>query len=224
MIGILPAAGSATRIHGLPKFMLPIPDGVLITRMSNLLQRQSDVIIVGARYPSLDFGFNASIPMFDVGRTRTMTETVLRCRAQYEDVDTHDILFAMPDTFVEDEDAFSKLANALDAGADLAVGIFSTRPGQERKLGMVSAIGDKILEVLDKPTHSSWNWAWGVLAWKPVFWGCLDASMPHVGYGIPVAMERGLNVKAVRMRGQFFDCGTPEEYFDLICQLHCKDV
>lgn len=74
----------------------------------------------------------------------------------------------------------------------------------------------RITEVVDKPECTNLHWAWGVLAWRPVFWDCLRPEMPHVGYGLPCAIESGLDVRAVEMDGQYFDCGTPEEYFQCI--------
>lgn len=126
------------------------------------------------------------------------------------------VLFGMPDTYIEDEQCYAKLAVAL-ADCDVAVGVFETRRNQRNKLGMVSFTpSNKVLAVEDKPENTNLVYAWGTLAWRPSFWQYLTPDMPHVGYGLMPAIEAGLNVRAVVMDGGYWDCGTASEYFELI--------
>jgi len=222
MIGIIPAAGKAERMNGLPKMLLPTPHGTLINvlmyrmKYSSLLTR----IAIGASEST--YAFLRSVPnmYFQTHKvkTETMSETVLLMR---EYVNGNEPVFmGMPDTYFEDVFAFVKLAAALQNGAEVAVGVFQTRPEQRSKLGMVEIAGDEVLHVYDKPTQTDLTWAWGVLAWKPRFWDLISASDPHVGYALPRALAAEMDVRAVRMDGGYWDCGTPEEYFDLITYLH----
>jgi NDP-sugar pyrophosphorylase family protein len=222
MIGIIPAAGKAERMGGIPKMLLPTPNGTLISLLCSRMERVGQVI-VGTRpviYEALAGVCNALVYRCE---TATMSETVLTAR-QY--IMAHEtVCFGMPDTYFDDANAFVKLAAELKDGADLAVGVFQTRPEQRHKLGMVELTpGDEVLRVVEKPAETSLTWAWGVLAWKPRFWQYIEARDPHVGYALPRALAAELDVRAVRMDGGFWDCGTPDEYFDLITHLHSERI
>lgn len=219
MIGIIPAAGTAKRIHGLPKFLLPIPNGylldVLCQRMAALIYRW--VIVTNEDNERFIKRYAPQGTRVIIRNTATMSESVMTAhRDMWKTTDpTASVVFGMPDTYFDDEQAFTKLAAALDSGADVAVGVFRARADQHNG-GMCRLDGEQVVEVVDKPEHTDLRWIWGVLAWKPAFWGCLDADMPHVGYGLPRAIESGLDVRAVRLEGQYYDCGTFEGYFECL--------
>ena len=218
MIGILPAAGNATRIHGLPKFLLPIPNGFLLMRHLNMMHKADSSI--GARIgvtsiyydvlAHIGYGVNIYRPYHH----DTMTQTVLSA-LQFMPAN-EDVLFGLPDTYIEDDQCYAKLAAAL-ADCDVAVGVFKTRPEQRNQLGMVDFIyTGKVIGVVDKPTSTSLEWAWGALAWKPNFWQYLQPDMPHVGYALNPAIEAGLDVCVSVMPGGLWDCGTISEYAELL--------
>lgn len=214
MIGIVPAAGFAMRMNGIPKMMLPIPGGTLIQTLCERMERIGQVIVGTrpAQYEALAGLCNALVFRCE---TATMSETVLSARL-FMTANEWTCL-GMPDTYFDDADAFVKLAAELKDGADVAVGVFQTRPEQRHKLGMVELTpGDEVLHVVDKPAQTELTWAWGVLAWKPRFWHLLSANDPHVGYALPRALAAEMDVRAVKMDGGFWDCGTPDEYFACI--------
>lgn len=222
MIGIIPAAGSATRMMGIPKMLLPVPRyGLTLIDLTIMRMELADMstppVIVsnGVILSLLEHHLGFSI----VNRTtQTMSETVLMALHTWMQDRGDRVLFGMPDTYFDDAEAFVKLAAALDDGADVAVGLFHVRNSQRHKLGMCAfdPRTQQILQVIDKSNTTTLSWAWGVLAWKPIFWEHIHAEAPHVGYALPRAIEAGLDVRAVRMDGEYFDCGTPDEYFECI--------
>lgn len=218
MIGIIPAGGESTRMGGIPKMLLPIPGGTLIDALIQKMERCSlratTVLSQGiAAHLLNDYNVTSR-------HTETMSEAVLFVHEAtfHSSFAGEDILFGMPDTYFDDDQAFVKLAAALDDGADVAVGLFHVRPSQRHKLGMCAfdPQTQQIIQVIDKSHTTTLAWAWGVLAWKPSFWQHLRAEEPHVGYALPRAIDAGLDVRAVRMEGEYFDCGTPDEYFECI--------
>lgn len=232
MIGIIPAAGKAERMNGLPKMLLPIATtgGTLIGRLVwSMTQVELSGIHVGvssenySRLASTLIGEKIYVSPMD---TPTMSKTAITLHDFSHNFMGKDepVVFGMPDTYFEDKQAFVKLAAELDAGADVAVGVFYARPEQRHKLGMVEIAGDEVLHIIDKPEQTDLIWAWGVLAWKSRFWDLLDAKDPHVGYALPRALAAGMDVRAVKMTGGYWDCGTPEEYFDLVTHLHGQAV
>ena len=44
----------------------------------------------------------------------------------------------------------------------------------------------------------------------------MDGSTPHVGYMFEAALAQGLEVRAIVSDTGYFDCGTPDEYFEMI--------
>lgn len=220
MIGILPAAGNATRMIGLPKALLPINGTTLIGRHVALMQAVGPHRIAigskGATFQLLDAMFGDDTLMYRAD-TETMSQTVLAARHYAYDAEM--TMLGLPDTYVEDDLAYIRLSNALLKGADVAVGLFVARPEQRHKLGMCMVEQGQVTEVRDKPEHTTMIYAWGVLAWKQKFWEFIQPDDPHVGYALPRAIAAGLNVEAVRMLGGFWDAGTYTEYSDLIFHL-----
>jgi molybdopterin-guanine dinucleotide biosynthesis protein A len=226
VIGIIPCAGTATRMGGLAKFLLPIPGGSLINVLIERMKLATTGIVIATSDANRDLLIHLDytrdrprpgwVNVSNVFTTATMNETLIHAQLNVRPDDN--ILFGMPDTFFDDTDAFHKLASALDNGADVAVGVFRARDGQ-RNGGMVRVDGAQVVEVIDKPESGDYDYIWGVLAWRPVFWGMLRADEPHVGYGLPRAVEAGLDVRAVVMNGGFWDCGSVDGYFSLINHL-----
>lgn len=223
MIGILPAAGTASRMHGLPKYLLPIPDDeYLLNRHIGMMRREGASIHIGTN-PRNDYWLRDFIGgnVYLARSYATMTQTVMSVMEHQEDANAN-VLFGMPDTYIEDNECYTKLADAL-TDCDVAVAVFETRPEQRGKLGMCQLKAGYIVGIQDKPLNTSLIYAWGAIAWKPTFWDYLQPEMLHVGYGLQCALD-DLNVRAVMMDGGYWDCGTPTEYFDLITHLHRERV
>lgn len=217
MIGIIPAAGSASRIFGIPKMLLPTPSGVLIDTLADRMLMACDHLYTGANsrvYGMLAARLSSPSHSVFVANTTTMSQTVRLAERHVKPDDT--VLFGMPDSTFEDDQAFVKLAAAIQGGADVAVGVFRVRNGQHQRGGMVDLDGDRVRAVIDKPEKSGLAWIWGVLAWRPEFWPLIDPETPHVGYALPRAIAAGMDVRRVILNGPYWDCGTPSEYFDCI--------
>jgi UTP-glucose-1-phosphate uridylyltransferase len=41
-------------------------------------------------------------------------------------------------------------------------------------------------------------------------------DMPHTGYMIPELLGAGVKIRAKVMDGNYFDCGTPREYLNML--------
>ncbi len=215
MIGILPCAGYAERFMNLPKYLLPCPGGYLLERHIRDMKLHCDGIAIGTNGLSHLFLTRMGYKVFLARNRETMTQTVQSALMDASQMVGSDVLFGMPDTYFECRDVYQYLANTLKH-CDVAVAVCKARPDQHSQGGMVGFSHNVVTEVIDKPAETSLEYIWGALAWKPAFWDCLEPDMPHVGYGLPVALERGLNVRAVVCEGGFWDCGTFERYVDMI--------
>lgn len=234
MIGILPCAGKSERIHGLPKYLLPCPPNsfLLKSHCEAMYKAGIDQLSVGTNPDNyellsrLAYHYPTKIPVKHYG---TMTETVLSIRDNAienssNEFESHPVVFGMPDTYF-DVSPYEQLSSMLEAqqDCDLLIGLFNPRPNQHEQGGMVRIERGEIVEVIDKPeTISRGEWyIWGAMAWKPSFWDCLTPNMPHVGFGIQRAIDRGLSVHTTVCLGGFYDCGTPERYFEMIRATTC---
>jgi dTDP-glucose pyrophosphorylase len=220
MIGIIPAGGKATRIHGIPKYLLPTPRGTLIDVLIRRMQLAAPREIV-----VMTKGFNATllkhVDLTDVTicdhDDKSMAHAVMLAGeyAQRDEI----ALFGMPDTYFEDGQAFRKIASVFEHNfkIDVIAGVFRARPEQRHKLGMCRIEAWRhIVEVVDKPEKTDLEYAWGILAWRSAFWSCMRQDDPHVGYALPRAITRGLDVRAMIFQGNYYDCGTPAEYFECV--------
>jgi dTDP-glucose pyrophosphorylase len=227
MIGIIPAAGKAARMAGIPKMLLPTPEGILINVLIARMQEAQimrSAVYVGINQENSEI-LRLPNTLFYAVCTDTMSETVLLARKYAKD---ESVLFGMPDSYWEDTRVYARLTAALDDGAMVAAALFATRPEQRQKLGMceVQEIEEdwRITSVADKPAQTHLTFAWGALAWTPDFWRHIAPEDPHVGYALQRAVAAGVDARAVFTEGGYWDCGTPDEYFALIRHLTASEV
>ena len=214
MIALIPAAGTASRFGGIPKMLLPTPRGTL---MSMLLDKLSgDEVHVASASPVfgvLNALYGDRCQMHEIAPTSTMSQTVLAMQQYAGD---RNVVFAMPDTCFEDYWAFALSLWALEDDAMVAVGMFQARPDQHTEGGMCVVEGDRVTRIVDKAQERVSDWIWGVMAWKPDFWQYIHEDDPHVGYAAQRLLMAGIEVRAVKLAGGFWDAGTPDRYFKLL--------
>lgn len=219
MIGLLPVAGKAERLHGLPKFLLPIPGGYLldwhVTYMSMAGCGRIHIGTSPENYDLLRWG-NAKYREYEniyvAQHYATMSETVLEAKALCVD---ENVLFGMPDTYWLNNRTYEVLVRDLEY-ADVSLAYFAKRPGQHQHVGMVQIYNSHVLAVVDKPLETNLEFCWGALAWKPIFWKCIRPEDLHVGFAVQRAIEAGLYVRGVPCGNAYFDCGTLDGYYEML--------
>ena len=231
VIGIIPAAGKAERMGGLPKFALPTPDGCLIGRMCyQMIQGGVGRLLVGTTHDNGGL-VEANVPetLATVYRVQsaTMSETVLAAARWTNEDDL--IALAMPDTFFTSKygNVFELLRERLAVHPDemAAVAAWKIRPEQRGKLGLLDLAEDgQVLAVIDKQRDSELDEIWGAVMWRAAFWPFIQAEQPHVGYALADAVQAGERVGAVRIEGRYFDCGTRDEYYRLCARFLDRSV
>jgi dTDP-glucose pyrophosphorylase len=142
--------------------------------------------------------------------TQTMSETVLKT---VEHSGNSKFALLMPDTYFTLE---NPMAQFKQSEYDLTLALWKIRQSQKGKLGQVKLVGDKIIDIVDKNPDCPYDFSWGALSFTRKFLECLNLEMPHVGYGIPAAIKSKMSTRGIIMQGEYYDCGTPSEYFDLI--------
>lgn len=214
--GILPAAGLATRMRGIPKFLLPCSDSyeTLIERHLNELLNFCDYVWIPTRPEQIllmeTLNITSDRVIVTPMTTETMTETVLKV-AHISSASK--FMLSMPDTYFLGETPYEWMAQDE---ADVSLGLWKIREEQKGKLGQVQINNaGEVLEVKDKDAECSWELSWGAITFSRRALKLANREMPHIGYLINPAISSGLKVSGKIISGQYFDCGTPREYLDM---------
>jgi choline kinase len=217
--GILPAAGLATRMRGLPKFLLPCDDQyttLLEKHVTNLLRTCETVWIPTRPEQTIlleTLGLSSDRVVVVPMTTGTMTQTVLRL---VNISGAPRFVLVMPDTYFFGEQPYEYLATSEN---ELNLACWDIRPEQRGKLGQVLIEGGNpgaIVDSKDKDLDCVFPHSWGAMAFDRSILELAEASMPHTGYLIEPALNAGKSVEGRVMGGRYFDCGTPREYLQML--------
>ena len=216
MDAIIPAAGMATRMRGLPKFLLPCDDvytSLIELHISQLLE-QCETVWIPTR-PELvllldSLGVSKDRVVILPMQTENMTQTVLKV-LQISNQEHFQLI--MPDTFFSGEKPYA-LLNPKPKTADLAC--WQIRPDQRGKLGQVLIEDSRVKQIEDKNPDCSFEHSWGALTFNRNLLKYSNISDPHIGYSLRSALIGGESISATSMSGKYFDCGTPSEYLEML--------
>lgn len=227
--GLIPCAGTASRMGGLPKFLLPCENGTLLNNtICHYRNHFISKIYIGFSqnnmqyFNLLDNEYSDLVPI-DVNSTATMSETVIKMTLQLNTAKNY-ILF-MPDTFFRlDRELVQMMAlfNANDtnntnkAKFDVVVIVWKIRPEQYGKLGQCLIENGEVIDIKDKDPNCRYEYSWGVIGWSQSMTQYIDPVTPHVGFLINAALENNKKVGAVISNSVYYDCGTYNEYFQMI--------
>jgi len=228
-IGLIAAAGLSSRINGIPKFLLPIKNNKnLITNSFVWLQNAGVEKFICATNKTfqpilskLD-GLDNFLRPDDIKivNTKTMNETINNIIPA--NVNEQDIFITiMPDTYFDDFELGKKIIEKLDNNPELdaVLGLFKIRPEQLGKLGQCEINKDRILSVVDKDPNCKFDYSWGVITWRGRYSKFIDDKDPHFGYSINRAIEDGAIIDYVISDSEYYDCGTIDEYWEMVSTL-----
>ena len=226
---IIPAAGLATRMRGLPKFLLPCDANytTLIEKQVFGLLPHVDLITIALRHDFIHLLDSLELPsakvrILSIGESKSMTQTVQIAAA---DSSADQFVVVMPDTYFYGDEPFEALSKDLGS-TSMRLAVWKIRDEQKGKLGQVDF--DQKLHLVvssrDKDIECDFDWSWGAMTFKRHVLDLSDADMPHTGYLIGALLESGKRVEGFEVLGDYYDCGTPKEYFDLIDRIRESKV
>ena len=215
MDAIIPAAGQASRMRGIPKFLLPADKNyqTLIERHINHIKEYVKTIWIPVR-PEFVFlldSLNISgeniviVPM----STNTMNESVGRV---LEISSAETFMLVMPDTVFVGEQPYE----ALSKCDFTQLVCWRIREEQKGKLGQVLISDNQVIDMVDKNAMCDYEWSWGCLSFHRKLANYIDYQDPHIGYAVRKALDNNERIDSVKIRGKYFDCGTPSEYAQLV--------
>lgn len=227
VLSVIPAAGSATRMMGIPKFLVPNASGMSLLRWhvskSNFF---ADHTIVVTRPEWSYLAFEALLGLnfeLQVVRTKTMTETVaLALGSRNPKV----ALVQMPDTYLGNDSTLELTVNLSLEKASSAVSLWRTRPEQQGKLGQVEVKADNsgqyyVTKIVDKDPEFSSQFHWGAIAFFEPDCDEWNLSDAHVGITLQkmISSRDTFRVPAVISEELYYDCGTPKEYSSFLSRV-----
>jgi glucose-1-phosphate thymidylyltransferase len=236
-IGIVPAAGRATRLPGCTgsKELLPIgetttPNGRRPKAVSEYLVdalvaadvHRVCVVIAPDKHDILRYYGSGERHGVEIAYVCQETPTGMADAIDlaYPWIRDGTVFMGMPDTLFRPADAFAQLRPFYERErADLALVVCPTE--EPTRLGpvMFDAAG-RVREVMDKPAVAPHNNVWVVAMWGPAFTEFLHAQLAErppsdgevaLGSIFQTGVERGLRVRALPFAdGVYIDAGTME--------------
>jgi NDP-sugar pyrophosphorylase family protein len=209
VVGVIPAAGFATRLQPLvgSKEMLDVGGRPVVDYVVERMRAASaGEIRVVTRSDKTDLTEHAR----ELGLTTieaqppTLADSIL---AGVDDLAQDDVvLLGFPDSIWEPPSGYAMLCEALTAEVDAALGVFrSTEP---ERGDVVELDGDRVVAVHVKPADPPGDLIWGAaVAAAGAFRRLNGHSNPGELFD---ELARNGGVQAVRFPGQFLDIGTKE--------------
>lgn len=216
MDAIAPAAGSATRMKGLPKFLLPCDSeyASLIERHLTNLSQLCETVWIPIRPEFVGLFGSLGLQSDNVVLLPMITETMSQSVCNVIRLaSAQSYMLIMPDTYFLGELPYESLDSAPEF-ADLA--IWRIREEQRGKLGQVSHADGQITAMQDKDSSCEFPHAWGAMTFSKRIREFIDLTDPHIGYAVKAGLLAGERVSARAINGEYFDCGTPTEYLSML--------
>jgi glucose-1-phosphate thymidylyltransferase len=211
IVGVIPAAGYATRLQPLEgsKEVLPVGDRPV---MDYLVERMRiggcDEIRVVTRPEKDDVvayaeAIGAAVVL---AHPRTTSESFV---AGMEGLASEDVvLVGWPDTLWEPEDGYVPLVAAVVEGHDIALGLFETRDLERSDVIAFDEDG-RVTGVHVKPAHPPSGWIWGcAAARRRALVGLEREEWP--GSFFDARCKAGVELHVTRLSDSWLDVGTPD--------------
>lgn len=212
---LIPASGFATRMNRIPKFLLPGDEKgtTLLDIHLRSAQGYYDTIHIATRaelIPLLkEYAFNSNVVITPM-ETATMTETVLNLIGISKALSFGLI---MPDTFFHGDSPHNFLSKT---NRPLGLALWKIKDSQRGRLGQVDLVGNSARKIVDKDPTCNFEYSWGAASFTRDFASFFQKEMPHIGYAFQPAIDQNVENICQVVNGRYFDCGTPQEYFELI--------
>jgi glucose-1-phosphate thymidylyltransferase len=228
VIGIVPAAGRATRLPERTgsKELIAVGDRAVSEHLIDAMRAAGAdrirIVIAPDKQDIVQFygaGERHGVPVSYVYQHQPtgMSDAI---DLAFESLAGTTVLMGMPDTIVRPHQSLHRVRALLEQeDCDIALAVAPT--SEPCRLGPVTMAADgRVIEVLDKPLTAPHNHVWTVAAWGPRFTEFLHthlATMPRqiaeapLGLIFQDAIRQGFDVRALSFSdGCYIDAGTPE--------------
>ena len=211
IVGVIPAAGYATRLQPLPcsKEMLPIHGRPV---MDHVIDRMHVAGCTQLRVVTRPEKEDVIAHAVELGATvvlaypTTPSESFVAGMAGLAPDEI--VLIGWPDTLWEPEDGYVPLVEAVEAGHEIALGLFET-PDLKRSDVLSFDDSGRITGIHIKPARPPSTWIWGCAAARiRALTGLEREEWP--GSFFNSLCQNGINLYAVPLSDAWLDIGTKE--------------
>lgn len=218
MIGLLPASGSASRLGGIPKFLLPCTqEGITLIEQHVILMEpfvEKVVLVTRARWLPLIEEMNINVDIL-IKEPSSMNDAIIYAASKYS---SENYLIGMPDTFFSNENPYAKISN-IKLFNQIVIACWEISNDLKGRVGQID-INDatgQIYAIIDKDPSCNFNLMWGALRLSHKIINCLDSKNPHPGIDLShlITPFRAQSL-AVKVDGTYYDVGTLSGYFSLL--------
>jgi len=77
-----------------------------------------------------------------------------------------------------------------------------------------------VTDVVDKNKNIKYDYLWGVVLFNNKLWEFIKKEEQHIGYSLGPAIKNDLKFGCVVAGGRYFDCGTLDEYWELVREIN----
>jgi glucose-1-phosphate thymidylyltransferase len=210
LVGVIPAAGYATRLQPIPcsKEMLRIRGQPVMDYVVERMRRTDCELRVVTRPEKLDVIAHAQ----ELGAKVVLgypTTTSESFAAALDDLAPDDIvLLGWPDSLWEPEDAYVQLVEAVEEGHELVLGLFETSDLERSDVVSFDEAG-KITGIHIKPAEPPSTWIWGCAAARRRALDGLERE-EWPGSFFDSQCKKGLELHGIRLSDTWLDIGTRE--------------
>ena len=242
IVGLIPAAGKGSRLAPFPcpKELFPVGyqdykvNGVMTKRPKVVSQYLLEHMVeAGARQVMFIVSEGKGDIMKYFGDGHQFSADIVYLFQEVQDgmpgalnlarnwIEESTVVFGMPDTIIEPENAFVQLREYHDINEnDLTLGLFRTNT--PAKFGMVSLDDQGAVNyTIDKPLSSDLEYMWGCACWSPAFTKLIDEYLVKntyegnelvLGDVFNLAIDKKMKVMGYPFKnGQYLDIGTSDE-------------
>jgi hypothetical protein len=220
---VIPAAGRAVRLNGLPKFLLPIgPSLSLLSYHLKMASEYADLTVIGTRPEfsglvlELSKDFGAKICVVD---TKTLTETVCEIA---RGMNPRTLTVQLPDTYVGNENVFAKLEAATNSQEKSGMALWRSSESQRGLLGQVeieeSNGGSIVSKIVDKDPHFFTGYHWGSISFFNPDIDSWDKSEVTIGNVASNLIKNGETFFSILSDSNYLDLGTVASLKDFYAQ------
>lgn len=217
IVGVLPAAGHATRLQPLDcsKEVLPVGGRPVMDYVIDRMRAGGATsLFVVTREEKQDVVAHAR----EIGATvvlaapDTVTESFAAAIRHLPDDDI--VLIGWPDTIWEPADGYRPLVREVERGREVAIGLFRLTRDLERS-DVVTVSDDGLVQrVHVKPATPPTSWVWGCAAARARSLRDL-ATDPWPGGYLDTLARSGVEIAAERLSDVWIDIGTKEALADV---------
>jgi hypothetical protein len=220
IFGILPISGNASRMKSIPKFLLPSKiNSTLLDETIDIFHKNNiNKIIAGVSDTNNLLLSNNDFLEKVIINTKTMSETIFELN-KYISTNyglNYKSILLMPDTNVTITNELKQMIELLNGSYDIVVILWKIRSSQIGKVGQCKIFNNEVVNIIDKDINCTYNLFWGSIGWNSNINEFINPEWQTIGQLLNKSLELNIKIGSIICEGDYYDCGTFEEYFEMI--------